>query len=82
MDMKLELVEVPVTNVERTKAFYVEQAGFNADHDHQVSDLPALRAADAVGLGMLDRHRYRHHRHDARLAEGPAARRGRHRGHP
>jgi len=40
MDMKLELVAVPVTDVERAKAFYV-QLGFNADHDHQVS--PELR---------------------------------------
>lgn len=36
--MKLELVQVPVTDVDRAKRFYVEQAGFNADHDHQVSD--------------------------------------------
>ena len=38
MDMKLELVAIPVTDVDRAKAFYVEQVGFNADHDHQVSD--------------------------------------------
>jgi len=38
MDMKLELVPVPVTDVDRAKAFYVEQVGFNADHDHRVSD--------------------------------------------
>ena len=38
MDMKLELVAVPVTDVDRAKAFYVEQVGFNADHDHRVSD--------------------------------------------
>jgi predicted enzyme related to lactoylglutathione lyase len=36
--MKLELVPVPVTDVDRAKAFYVEKAGFNADHDHKVSD--------------------------------------------
>src|SRR5262245_19372175 len=36
--MKLELVPVPVSDVDRAKAFYVEQAGFNADHDHVVSD--------------------------------------------
>ena len=41
MDMKLELVPVPVTDVDRTKAFYVDQVGFNADHDHQVT--PDLR---------------------------------------
>src|SRR5215218_1672064 len=38
MDMKLELVAVPVTDVDRAKAFYVEQVGFNPDHDHTVSD--------------------------------------------
>ena len=38
MDWKLELVQVPVSDVDRAKAFYVEQVGFNADHDHQVSD--------------------------------------------
>ena len=38
MDFKLELVAVPVTDVDRAKAFYTEQAGFNADHDHQVTD--------------------------------------------
>ena len=37
MDMRLELVNVPVTDVDRAKDFYV-QVGFNADHDHQVSD--------------------------------------------
>src|SRR5512132_510209 len=38
MDWKLELIQVPVTDVDRAKAFYTEQAGFNADHDHQVGD--------------------------------------------
>jgi predicted enzyme related to lactoylglutathione lyase len=38
MDFKLELIAVPVTDVDRAKAFYTEQAGFNADHDHQVSE--------------------------------------------
>ncbi|HVE57732.1 MAG TPA: VOC family protein [Pyrinomonadaceae bacterium] len=33
MDMKLELVPVPVSDVDRAKAFYVDQIGFNADHD-------------------------------------------------
>lgn len=41
MDMKLELVPVPVTDVDRAKAFYVDQIGFNADHDQQVN--PELR---------------------------------------
>jgi predicted enzyme related to lactoylglutathione lyase len=38
MDWKLELVQVPVSDVERAKNFYTEQVGFNLDHDHQVSD--------------------------------------------
>ncbi len=38
MDWKLELVAVPVSDVDRAKAFYTDQAGFNADHDHTVSD--------------------------------------------
>ena len=37
MDMKLELVMVPVTDVDRAKEFY-EKVGFNADQDHEVSD--------------------------------------------
>jgi len=38
MDWKIELAAIPVTDVDRAKAFYVEQAGFNADHDYQVSE--------------------------------------------
>ncbi|HET6663206.1 MAG TPA: VOC family protein [Acidimicrobiales bacterium] len=38
MDWKLELVAVPVTDVDRAKDFYTRKAGFNADHDHIVSD--------------------------------------------
>jgi predicted enzyme related to lactoylglutathione lyase len=38
MDWKLELIQVPVTDVDRAKAFYTDQVGFNADHDHRVSD--------------------------------------------
>jgi catechol 2,3-dioxygenase-like lactoylglutathione lyase family enzyme len=38
VDWKLELVAVPVSDIERAKHFYVEQVGFHADHDHQVSD--------------------------------------------
>jgi catechol 2,3-dioxygenase-like lactoylglutathione lyase family enzyme len=41
MDWKLELVFVPVTDVDRAKEFYVQQVGFNADHDHTVR--PGLR---------------------------------------
>jgi catechol 2,3-dioxygenase-like lactoylglutathione lyase family enzyme len=38
MDWKIELVGIPVTDVDRAKAFYVEQVGFNADHDYQVHE--------------------------------------------
>lgn len=38
MDVKIELIHLPVTDVDRTKAFYVEQCGFTADHDVRVSD--------------------------------------------
>jgi len=41
MDMKIELVAIPVTDVDRAKAFYVDKIGFNADHDQQVN--PELR---------------------------------------
>ena len=38
MDWKIELVAIPVTDVDRAKAFYVDQVGFHADHDYQVSE--------------------------------------------
>ena len=38
MDWKLELISVPVSDVDRAKAFYVDQVGFVLDHDHQVTD--------------------------------------------
>jgi predicted enzyme related to lactoylglutathione lyase len=38
MDFKLELVVVPVSDVDRAKAFYTDNAGFNADHDYVVSE--------------------------------------------
>jgi predicted enzyme related to lactoylglutathione lyase len=62
MDMKLELVAVPVSDVDRAKAFYTDQAGFNADHDYKVSDeirfvqlTPAGSACSiAIGKGITD----------------------------
>ena len=41
MDYRLELVSVPVSDIDRAKAFYVDKVGFNADHDFQVT--PELR---------------------------------------
>jgi catechol 2,3-dioxygenase-like lactoylglutathione lyase family enzyme len=62
MDYKLELVAVPVSDVDRAKAFYVDQAGFNPDHDHTVSeDLrfvqltpPGSACSIAIGMGTVD----------------------------
>jgi predicted enzyme related to lactoylglutathione lyase len=62
MDFKLELVAIPVTDVDRAKAFYVDQAGFNADHDHQVSDElrfvqltpPGSACSISIGQGVTD----------------------------
>jgi catechol 2,3-dioxygenase-like lactoylglutathione lyase family enzyme len=62
MDWKLELVAVPVSDVDRAKAFYTEQAGFNADHDHRVSDdlrfvqltPPGSACSIAIGQGVSD----------------------------
>jgi predicted enzyme related to lactoylglutathione lyase len=38
LDWKLELIQVPVDDIDRAKAFYTEKIGFSADHDHQVTD--------------------------------------------
>jgi len=38
MKMRLEVVPIPVTDVDRAKSFYVENAGFEAEHDHQLGD--------------------------------------------
>ncbi len=62
MDWKLELVFVPVTDVDRAKAFYVDQVGFNADYDHQVHDNlrfvqltpPGSACSIAIGTGLVD----------------------------
>ncbi len=62
MDWKLELVAVPVTDVDRAKAFYIEKVGFNADHDHRVSDElrfvqltpPGSACSIAIGTGIVD----------------------------
>jgi catechol 2,3-dioxygenase-like lactoylglutathione lyase family enzyme len=37
-EMRLELIQVPVSDIDRAKAFYVEKVGFSADHDYQVND--------------------------------------------
>lgn len=63
MDFKLELVAVPVSDVDRAKAFYGENAGFVIDHDHTVSDEirfvqatpPGSACSIAFGKGVLDK---------------------------
>src|ERR1700730_1839269 len=63
MDWKLELVPVPVSDVDRAKAFYTEQVGFHADHDHRVSDTlrfvqltpPGSACSIALGTGITDK---------------------------
>ena len=62
MDWKLELVAVPVSDVDRAKGFYTEQAGFNLDHDHRVSDKirfvqltpPGSACSIALGKGVTE----------------------------
>ena len=62
MDFKLELVAVPVSDVDRAKAFYVDQMGFNPDHDHRVSDSirfvqltpPGSACSSPLGQGVTD----------------------------
>jgi catechol 2,3-dioxygenase-like lactoylglutathione lyase family enzyme len=62
MDWKLELVVVPVTDVDRAKLFYTEMAGFIEDHDHRVSETlrfvqmtpPGSSCSIAFGLGLTD----------------------------
>jgi len=62
MDWKLELIPVPVSDVDRAKTFYTEQAGFNADHDQQVSEglrfvqltPPGSACSIAIGQGIVD----------------------------
>jgi predicted enzyme related to lactoylglutathione lyase len=60
--MRLELVQVPVTDVDRAKAFYVDQVGFDADHDHQVAEglrfvqltPPGSACSIALGTGLTE----------------------------
>jgi predicted enzyme related to lactoylglutathione lyase len=63
VQMKLELIAVPVSDVDRAKAFYVDRVGFNADHDHAVSDEirfvqltpPGSACSIAIGKGLTQR---------------------------
>jgi predicted enzyme related to lactoylglutathione lyase len=62
MEFKLELVFVPVSDVDRAKAYYVDQVGFNLDHDHAVSEElrfvqltpPGSACSISIGVGLMD----------------------------
>jgi catechol 2,3-dioxygenase-like lactoylglutathione lyase family enzyme len=62
MDWKLELVGIPVSDVDRAKNFYTRQVGFHADHDHQVSDElrfvqltpPGSACSISFGTGLIE----------------------------
>jgi catechol 2,3-dioxygenase-like lactoylglutathione lyase family enzyme len=63
MYWRLELVHVPVSDVDRAKTFYTEKAGFDADHDHTVSDQirfvqltpPGSQCSISIGKGLTDK---------------------------
>jgi catechol 2,3-dioxygenase-like lactoylglutathione lyase family enzyme len=62
MDLKLELVLIPVSDVDRAKAFYTEQAGFTLDVDHQPSEEfrvvqmtpPGSACSITIGVGITN----------------------------
>lgn len=62
MDFRLELVYVPVSDVDRAKAFYADKVGFVVDHDHKISDdlrfvqltPPGSACSISVGVGLAD----------------------------
>jgi catechol 2,3-dioxygenase-like lactoylglutathione lyase family enzyme len=62
MDMRIELVPIPVSDVDRAKSFYVDKVGFNADHDHLVNPTlrfvqltpPGSACSVVMGLGVTD----------------------------
>jgi catechol 2,3-dioxygenase-like lactoylglutathione lyase family enzyme len=62
MRMRLELVPIPVSDVDRAKAFYTEQVGFNADLDERFGDSfrvvqltpPGSACSICIGVGIID----------------------------
>ncbi|MGH2715850.1 MAG: glyoxalase superfamily protein [Thermoleophilaceae bacterium] len=62
MNWELQLVAIPVSDVDRAKAFYTDKLGFNADHDHRVSDglrfvqltPPGSACSIALGQGIVE----------------------------
>src|SRR5690242_21082484 len=63
MDWKIELIAIPVSDVDRAKRFYTEQVGFNADHDHHVAEglrfvqltPPGSACSIAIVSGLTDK---------------------------
>lgn len=63
MDFKIELIPVPVTDVDEAISFYTDRAGFNLDHDHKVSDElrfvqltpPGSACSITFGTGITDK---------------------------
>ncbi|MBC2643796.1 MULTISPECIES: glyoxalase superfamily protein [unclassified Rhodococcus (in: high G+C Gram-positive bacteria)] len=62
MDFKIELIILPVSDVDRAKAFYADQVGFVVDHDHRVDENvrfvqltpPGSACSIAIGEGLVD----------------------------
>ncbi len=61
MEMKLELVAIPVADVDRAKSFYVEKVGFEAEHDHQLGEIrfvqltpPGSACSIVIGDGVTE----------------------------
>jgi catechol 2,3-dioxygenase-like lactoylglutathione lyase family enzyme len=61
VDWKLELVVIPVSDIDRSKAFYAERLGFAVDHDTQAGEMrvvqltpPGSACSIAIGTGMVD----------------------------
>lgn len=62
MEMKIELIPIPVTDVDRAKKFYVEQVGFHADYDHHVNEHlrfvqltpPGSACSIVLGVGITE----------------------------
>jgi catechol 2,3-dioxygenase-like lactoylglutathione lyase family enzyme len=62
VDWKLEVVGIPVSDVDRAKSFYTDKAGFVADHDHRVSDEirfvqltpPGSACSIVIGEGIVE----------------------------
>ena len=62
MDWKIELVAIPVTDVDRAKSFYLDRVGFNADLDYQVSETlrfvqltpPGSACSISIGTGLSE----------------------------